>query len=180
VHHRHAEDQIEALILVWQEQIGAQVIEALLRKVVASGFDQVFTSVDSNEPSLRWVEDRRPAAHTGAYLQNIERNCGISPTSRSSEPWFERRGLNTVNGLVRAWVATRAVGSTGGRSCRPSLQHGTNRLGYIAWIVACDRYVLASGPAVSPAQLIPKGTLRSYDAIEESETLEEHRTEVSG
>ena len=53
VHGRYAEDQIEALALVGEEQIRAQKVDTLVWEAGAGGCEQVFSSVDPDEPRRR-------------------------------------------------------------------------------------------------------------------------------
>src|SRR4051794_26518070 len=100
VHGGHAEDQIEALILVWEEQIGAQEIETLIRKVRPGGLDQIFASFDPNEPGLRRIEARRPETCAGTYFEGVERSSANVFFRCDCEPRPECRGLRGIHGLV--------------------------------------------------------------------------------
>ena len=150
-HKGYAEDQIEALVVVLEEQIGAQVIETPVWKVGASGSDRVFVSVEPDESGLGRIEARCPAAHAGAHFQNVERYIGAAFLSRSNEPRLECRGLHAVRDLTGA----QAVGLC--------FEQGASLRGYIAWVITRDRKTLALGPTEFPAHLRPKkikGTLR--------------------
>jgi predicted nicotinamide N-methyase len=46
-------------------------------------------------------------------------------------------------------------------------------------MITFNRNMLAFGPAILPAQLLPEARVRGYDAVEEAETLEEHRAKSS-
>jgi len=113
VHDRHAEDQVEALVLVREEQVWAQAIETHFRKVGAGALDQIFAGVDPDKPGLRRIEARRPTTRTGTHFQNVEWNLGGLLPLCGGESWLERRGLNPVQGLVEAWIMIGKAGFGG-------------------------------------------------------------------